>query len=83
MAAELTGVQPAMLRVYEARGFLEPARTEGGTRRYSHDDVERIARIAGLLASGLNFEGVRQVLDLEDERAQLRNEVASLRDMLS
>jgi DNA-binding transcriptional MerR regulator len=71
-----------MLRAYEARGFLAPARTDGGTRRYSHDDVELIGRVAALLASGLNFKGARQVLELEDETARLRSEITDLRDQL-
>lgn len=58
------------------------ARTDGGTRRYSHDDVELIGRVAALLASGLNFKGARQVLELEDETARLRSEITDLRDQL-
>jgi len=83
VVSEFTGVQPAMLRVYEARGFLAPARTGGNTRRYSRNDVELIRRISALIASGLNFEGVRQVLELEEESDRLRSEVATLRDQLS
>ncbi|MDP9445296.1 MAG: MerR family transcriptional regulator [Actinomycetota bacterium] len=79
VAAELTGVQPQTLRTYEARGLLEPARTDGGTRRYSGDDLERIRRISVLLASGLNLAGVRRVLQLEDETATLRAELDDLR----
>lgn len=77
--SDLTGVHPQTLRTYEAKGLLEPHRTEGGTRRYSGNDVERIRRITELLASGLNLEGVQQVLRLEAEAGRLRDEIAELR----
>ncbi|MGH3745410.1 MAG: MerR family transcriptional regulator [Mycobacteriales bacterium] len=64
------GVQT--LRLYEARGLLEPERTEGGTRRYSSDDLERLRRIGDLLDAGLNLTGVAMVLDLEDTNSRLR-----------
>lgn len=79
VAGELTGVNPQMLRVYETRGLLEPARTEGGTRRYSNRDIERVHEITALIASGLNLEGVDQVLALQAETARLRAEVERLR----
>jgi MerR family transcriptional regulator, heat shock protein HspR len=79
VAAELTGVQPQALRGYEAKGLVAPERTEGGTRRYSGQDVERIHRITTLLAGGHNLTGVQQILDLEDEVEALREEVARLR----
>jgi MerR family transcriptional regulator, heat shock protein HspR len=72
VAAELTGVQPQTLRGYEAKGLLDPYRTAGGTRRYSGDDLTRIRRITTLLAAGLNLTGIRHVLDLEAETADLR-----------
>jgi DNA-binding transcriptional MerR regulator len=80
VAAELTGVNPQTLRAYEAKGLLDPQRTAGGTRRYSSDDLERVRRICLLLESGLNLEGVRQVLGLQDEAALLRAELAGYRD---
>ena len=79
VAAELTGVNPQMLRVYEDRGLLEPQRTEGGTRRYSGNDIDRINHIAALLASGLNLVGVEQVLALEAETVRLRDQINRLR----
>lgn len=79
VAAELTGVNPQMLRVYENRGLLEPERTEGGTRRYSGRDIDRIRQITALLASGLNLAGVEQVLALEAETDRLRDQIAELR----
>ena len=79
VAAELTGIDPQMLRVYEKRGLLEPQRTEGGTRRYSRRDIERISQISTLLASGLNLAGVEQVLALTAETDRLRDEIEALR----
>lgn len=79
VTAELTGVHPQALRGYEARGLVRPYRTEGGTRRYSGQDVERILRIATLLAAGHNLAGVQRILELEAEVARLREEVAALR----
>jgi MerR family transcriptional regulator, heat shock protein HspR len=72
LAAELTGVQPQALRVYETRGLLAPARTAGGTRRYSANDLDRVRRISVLLEAGLNLAGIRHVLELEAETAELR-----------
>jgi len=79
VAAALTGVDPQMLRIYEARGLVEPARTDGGNRRYSPGDIERIDRITTLLAAGLNLAGIAQVLALEARTRRLRGEVESLR----
>ena len=64
VAAELVGMGVQNLRAYEARGLLEPERTDGGTRRYSADDLERLRRIGDLLDAGLNLAGIRMVLDL-------------------
>ena len=72
MAAELTGAGVQNLRVYERRGLVAPGRTEGGTRRYSEDDLDRVRRILVLLEDGLNLAGVAMVLDLEDDNARLR-----------
>ena len=72
VAAELSGTAAQNLRVYERRGLLSPERTEGGTRRYSEADVDRLVRIRELLDAGLNLAGVDRVLELEDEVARLR-----------
>ena len=80
VAAELTGVDPQMLRAYETRGLLQPHRTEGGTRRYSGRDIDRINQIKKLLGSGLNLAGIAHVLALEAETQRLRAEIAHLRD---
>jgi DNA-binding transcriptional MerR regulator len=75
VAAELAGMGAQNLRAYERRGLLEPDRTDGGTRRYSSDDVERLRRIGHLLEAGLNLAGIAAVLDLEAANAQLRAEL--------
>jgi DNA-binding transcriptional MerR regulator len=72
VAAELSGTAIQNLRVYERRGLVLPDRTEGGTRRYSNADVERLVRIRELLEAGLNLAGIDRVLELEDEVARLR-----------
>ncbi|HJQ01508.1 MAG TPA: MerR family transcriptional regulator [Jatrophihabitans sp.] len=74
VAAELVGTGVQNLRAYEARGLLEPKRTEGGTRRYSADDLDRLRRIGDLLEAGLNLAGIAMVMDLQDENSQLRAE---------
>ena len=74
VAAELVGTGPQNLRLYEARGLLEPERTSGGTRRYSADDLDRLRHIGDLLDAGLNLAGIGMVLDLEAKNAQLRQE---------
>ena len=72
VAAELTGAGVQNLRVYERRGLVEPTRTEGGTRRYSEDDLTRVRRVLVLLDEGLNLAGISLVLALEDDNARLR-----------
>ena len=74
VAAELVGMGVQNLRAYEARGLLEPERTEGGTRRYSADDLDRLRRIGDLLDAGLNLAGIGMVLDLEAQNTRLRAE---------
>lgn len=79
VTAELTGVNPQMLRAYEARGLLEPYRSDGGTRRYSDNDLERIDQITTLLAAGLNLTGIEHVLRLQAETRRLQATVNRLR----
>lgn len=79
VTSDLTGVHPQALRDYEGRGLLDPHRTEGGTRRYSQSDLERVRRISLLLEAGLNLTGVLHVFALEAETAQLRAEIDRLR----
>ncbi len=75
IAAELAGMHPQTLRIYERRGLLDPARTVGNSRRYSEHDLERLRRIQALTSEGLNLAGVKRVLELEDELARLRDEL--------
>lgn len=72
VVADLVGTGMQNLRLYERRGLLEPARTAGGTRLYSQDDIDRLRRIGELLGHGLNLAGVAMVLDLEADNARLR-----------
>lgn len=76
VAAELVGMGVQNLRAYEAHGLLEPERTEGGTRRYSADDLDRLRRIGDLLDAGLNLAGIAMVMDLQDENNQLSGQMA-------
>ena len=80
VAAELAGMHPQTLRIYERKGLLDPARTGGGSRRYSDRDIERLRRILDLTAAGLNLAGVKMVMELEDEIARLRAELAGARE---
>ena len=80
VAAELAGMHPQTLRIYERRGLVDPARTAGGNRRYSDEDLNRLRRIAELTELGLNLAGVKMVLELERENAHLRADVAEARD---
>ncbi|MFN2609177.1 MAG: heat shock protein transcriptional repressor HspR [Acidimicrobiales bacterium] len=78
VAAELAGVHPQTLRIYERRGLLDPARTGGGSRRYSERDIARLRRIHELTEAGLNLAGVKAVMELEEEVARLRSQLASV-----
>jgi MerR family transcriptional regulator/heat shock protein HspR len=79
VAAELVGMGSQTLRLYEQRGLLEPARSGGGTRRYSSEDLERLRRIADLVAAGVNLAGVAMVLDLEDANVRLQADLDAVR----
>jgi MerR family transcriptional regulator, heat shock protein HspR len=76
VAAELTGLHPQTLRGYEREGLLEPARSAGGTRRYSPKEIDQLREIAALVSTGLNIAGVRRVLALERQVRQLESRVA-------
>ena len=80
VTAQLSGVPEASLRLFEAKGLLTPSRSDGGTRRYSDDDVERLRRVTDLRSEGVNLAGIRRVLELEDENASLRDELDSGQD---
>ena len=75
VAAELAGMHPQTLRIYERKGLVDPARTTGGNRRYSEADVAMLLRIAQLTAQGLNLAGVKRVLALEAEVTRLEEEL--------
>lgn len=76
VAAELAGVHPQTLRIYERKGLLDPARTVGNSRRYSEHDLDRLRRIQELTADGLNLAGVKRVLQLEAEIKRLQGELS-------
>lgn len=82
VAAELAGVHPQTLRIYERKGLIEPFRTPGGTRRYSDEDLERLGTIQELTTDGVNLEGVRRILQLQAENTRLRAQVDRLRRLL-
>lgn len=82
VAAELAGIHPQTLRIWERRGLVEPYRTPGGTRRYSQADIDRLALIQALSEKGLNLEGVKRVLDLQRAVGRLKAENAALRHQL-
>jgi len=83
VAAELTGMHPQTLRIYEAKGLVRPRRTPGGTRRYSDDDVEKLRAIARLTGElGLSLTGAERMLALEDQVAELTRMVSDLQAQL-
>lgn len=79
VAAELAGLHPQTLRIYEREGLLDPARSPGGTRRYSRNDISRLQEICTLASAGLNMAGIRRVLELQEETRQLQAEIAQLK----
>ena len=81
VAAELAGMHPQTLRIYERRGLVHPARSQGGNRRYSDVDIERLRRIQELAGEGMNLEGIRRVMALEAELERLRAENDELRSL--
>jgi MerR family transcriptional regulator/heat shock protein HspR len=78
VAAELAGMHPQTLRIYERKGLIEPYRTPGGTRRYSDEDLERLGLIQELTSVGVNLEGVRRILELRNDNRRLRAQVDRL-----
>jgi len=79
VAAELAGVHPQTLRIYERKGLVDPARTTGGSRRYSDADIDQLRRIQELTNEGLNLAGVQRVMALEAEVLRLRAQLAEAR----
>jgi len=78
IAAELSGAPTQSLRLWERHGLLSPARSEGGTRRYSADDLARIERIVTLVAAGVNIAGIGRILDLQDQNGNLQDQNSQL-----
>jgi len=83
VAAELAGVHPQTLRIYERRGLIMPYRTPGGTRRYSQEDLNRLALIQELTEQGLNLEGVKKVLELRERVVKLEKELSGVKEELT
>ena len=81
VAAELAGLHPQTLRIYEREGLLQPVRSAGGTRRYSRNDVLRLQQICALTGEGLNVAGIRRVLQLQEEARRLQAEITRLRKL--
>lgn len=79
VAAELSGVPVQSLRLYERYGLITPARSDGGTRRYSADDLARLRRISELVSTGVNLAGIARILELEDDNATLSSANSNLR----
>ena len=82
VAAELAGMHPQTLRVYERKGLLNPQRTQGNTRRYSDRDIELLRKIQELTAEGINLAGVTRILELEARLEQMRSANGTLADQL-
>jgi DNA-binding transcriptional MerR regulator len=72
VAAELAGAGTQSLRLWERHGLLVPSRTDGGTRRYSADDLDRVRRITSLVDAGVNIAGIARILEVEDDNSELR-----------
>jgi MerR family transcriptional regulator, heat shock protein HspR len=82
VAAELSGMHPQTLRGYDRMGLVSPGRTVGGGRRYSWHDIEQLREVARLTAQGIGLEGVRRILELQDEAGRLRDQVLELQTAL-
>jgi len=78
VASELSGIAQQTLRLYEQRGLLTPSRTDGGTRRYSDDDLTRLRRIAELVDAGVNLAGIERILELESRNTELESANATM-----
>jgi DNA-binding transcriptional MerR regulator len=79
VASELSGIDPQTLRLYERRGLFTPARTDGGTRRYSDADLDLLARISDLVTQGINIAGIAQILHLQHRNSALESDNSDLK----
>jgi MerR family transcriptional regulator/heat shock protein HspR len=82
VAAELAGVHPQTLRIYEQKGLVRPHRTRGNTRRYSEEDIDRLRRVQALTQGGVNLAGVKRIIELEEELERLSERVRELTQQL-
>ena len=82
VAAELAGVHPQTLRIYERKGLVRPHRTNGNTRRYSQADIDLLRRIQGLTQEGVNLAGAKRIMALEEDLQRLRTRIAQLEERL-
>jgi MerR family transcriptional regulator/heat shock protein HspR len=82
VAAELAGVHPQTLRIYERKGLVRPHRTSGNTRRYSEADIVRLRRVQRLTQEGMNLAGAKRIMALEEELHRLRERLAQLEAQL-
>lgn len=82
VAAELAGMHPQTLRIYERKGLVYPIRTDGGSRRYSEEDVRKLRRIQELTNAGLNLDGVKKFIEMEEEIHSLKRELERTKDEL-
>lgn len=82
VAAELAGVHPQTLRIYERKGLIEPARTQGRSRRYSENDIALLRRIQELTNEGVSLVGVRKIIDLENDLARAHARIRELEQAL-
>jgi len=80
VAAELAGLHPQTLRIYERKGLVDPARTGGGSRRYSDEDIAQLRRIQELTREGLNLAGVQKVLELEAQLDDVKQQLQAARE---
>jgi MerR family transcriptional regulator, heat shock protein HspR len=78
VAAELAGVHPQTLRIYEQKGLVSPHRTRGNTRRYSEEDIDRLRRVQALTHGGVNLAGAKRIIELEEELERLRERLDAL-----
>jgi MerR family transcriptional regulator/heat shock protein HspR len=79
VAAELAGVHPQTLRIYEQKGLVTPSRTSGNSRRYSEEDIDRLRRVQALTQRGVNLAGAKRIIELEDEVERLEELASRLR----
>jgi len=82
VAAELAGVHPQTLRIYEQKGLVRPHRTRGNTRRYSEADIDRLRRVQRLTQDGVNLAGVKRILAMEEELQRLHLRIVQLETSL-